>query len=69
MFQYRVKYIESEYDIQNINLLYKTHPKCQNTFDLLEMFGKLRKCAKDSNFYFVISINSITHILYFSEML
>ena len=34
MFPYRVKYTESESDIQNNNLLYKIHQTCQNTFDL-----------------------------------
>ena len=36
MFPYRVKYTESEYDIQNNDLLYKTHQKYQNTFEMLE---------------------------------
>ena len=40
MFPYTVKYTESEYEIQNNNLFYKTHQKCQNTFDYLEMFEK-----------------------------
>ena len=47
MFPYTVKYTESEYDIKNNDLLYKTDPTHQNTFELLEMFGnnkKLRKC-------------------------
>ena len=38
---YRVKYNESEYDIQNNNILYKIPPKCQNTFDMLEKLGKI----------------------------
>ena len=46
MFPYRVKYTESEYDIQNNNLLYKLDPKCQNAFDCLEMFGQFRKQIK-----------------------
>ena len=39
MIPYRVKYTESEYDIQNSDLLlvYKTHQKHQNTFDELEI--------------------------------
>ena len=37
MSPYRVKYTESECDIQNIDLLYKTHQKHQNTFEMLEM--------------------------------
>ena len=41
MFPYTEKYEESEYDIQNNNLLYKIHPKCQNTFECLETFENL----------------------------
>ena len=40
MFPYTIKYAESEYDIQNNDLLYKAHKQCQNTFDVLEQFGK-----------------------------
>ena len=40
MFPYRVKYTESEYDIQNNDLSYKINQKYQNTF---EHFGKYRK--------------------------
>ena len=40
MFLYRVKYTESEYDIQNNDLLYKIHQTCQNTFELLENVQK-----------------------------
>ena len=36
MFPYRVKYTESEYDIQNNNLLYKIDQQCQNTFEHLK---------------------------------
>ena len=43
MFPYRDKYTESEYDIQNNNLLYKIHQKCQNTFDFSEYVGNLRE--------------------------
>ena len=31
MFPYRVECTDSEYDIQNNDLLYKIHPKHQNT--------------------------------------
>ena len=34
MFPYRVKYNESEYDIQNNDLSYEIHQKCQNTFEI-----------------------------------
>ncbi len=61
MFPYRVKYTESEYDIQNNDLLYKTHQTYQNTFDSLEKL----KIGKQSNCYVVICIISINHILYF----
>ena len=36
MFPYRVKYTESEYDIQNNGLLYKIDQICQNTSEILE---------------------------------
>ena len=36
MFPYRVKYTESEYNIQNNDLLYKIDQSCQNTFDFFE---------------------------------
>ena len=68
MFVYTEKYTESESDIQNNDSLYKTHQKHQNTFDLLEQFGKIEKVTI-SNFYFVISINPIIHILYFFDFL
>ena len=42
MFPYRVKHTESKSDIQNINLLYKIDPTCQNTFELLETFENIR---------------------------
>ena len=42
MFLYRVKYTESESDIQNNDLLYKLHNKCPNTFEMLKSFGKGR---------------------------
>ena len=37
MFPYRVKYTESEYDIQNNDLLYKTHQQYQNTFEQMKI--------------------------------
>ena len=37
------KYTESEYDIQNNNLLYKIHQKCQNTFEMWDFFAKFKK--------------------------
>ena len=43
MFPYRVKCTESEYDIQNINLLYKIEQPCQHIFDLLENVHNLKK--------------------------
>ena len=36
MFPYTEKYTESEYEIQNKDLLYKIHNKCPNAFELLE---------------------------------
>ena len=38
MFPYRVKHNESESDIQNNDLLYKTHQKYQNIFEQMEHF-------------------------------
>ena len=42
MFPYTDIYTESESDIQNINLLYKIHQTCQNTFEYLEHFKKIK---------------------------
>ena len=38
MFLYTVNDTESEPEILNNNLLYKKHPNCQNTFEILESF-------------------------------
>ena len=48
MFLYRVEYTESEYDIQNNDLLYKIGPKHQNTFDFLEKYPVVhrRRCRR-----------------------
>ena len=43
MFPYTVKYTESESDLQNTNLLYKTQQQCQNT---LEKYKKKRENHK-----------------------
>ena len=43
MFPYTEKYTESESDIQNNNLLYKTHQQCQTTFVFFENVVKLEK--------------------------
>ena len=56
MFLYTGKYTESEYDIQNNNLLYKTDQQCQNTFEFVQNLGKFRNISKTSFFYFVICI-------------
>ena len=42
MFPYSVKYIESEYDIQNNDLLYKIDQTYQNTFEMLENSKKFK---------------------------
>ena len=42
---YRVKYTESEYDIQNNNFFYKTDPKCQKMFE----YSKNEKFEKSKN--------------------
>ena len=41
MFPYKVEYTESEYDIQNNDLLYKIPPKYQNTFEMLDLLSML----------------------------
>ena len=46
MFPYRVEYTESEYIIQNNDLLYKIDKKCQNTFDFLENIRIFRENQK-----------------------
>ena len=38
MFPYRVKYTESESDIQKNNLLYRIDQQCQNTFEVWEPY-------------------------------
>ena len=56
MFPYRVKYNESESDINNYKLFYKIHQQYQNTFDYLETFGTFLKQFKNIEFailYFV----------------
>ena len=63
MFLYRVKYTESEYDIQNNDLLYKIH----NTAKILSKFWTIlekRRKLIFLFFYFVIGIRYIIHILY-----
>ena len=50
MFPYTVKYTESESNIQNNNLLYKAHQRCQNTFKKLENFENIENIKK--NVYF-----------------
>ena len=62
MFPYRVKYTESESDIQNNDLLYIIDQKCQNTFEVLETFGKFITMSK-TICYFVFYIPSIIHFL------
>ena len=64
MFLYRAKYIESEYDIQNEDLLYKIEQQGQNTFELFEQFGEIIDNFRKINKYnILLSINSIISIL------
>ena len=75
MFPYTIKDTEIASSIQNNNLLYKIHPKYQNTFEhghLFEMFETYRKTSQQLEiyqFYFVIYIyiyiykNAIIHML------
>ena len=65
MFPYRVNYNESEYDIQNDDLLYKIHPKHQTTFEMLENIGNYIKPKITNKYiivYFVICISYTTQI-------
>ena len=52
MFPYRVKFTESEYDIQNNDSLYKIDPKYQNAFEDLEKFGIFWKIERKNNILF-----------------
>ena len=45
MFLYTERYTESEYDIQNINLLFNIHQQCQNTFDKTNVFQTFPKTS------------------------
>ena len=63
MFPYGLKYTESEYDIQNIDLLYKIDKECQNTFDLFDLEGFLE--IKHFNILFCILYKF--HNLYFAH--
>ena len=64
MFPYRVKYADSESDIQNNDLLYKINQKCQNTLknqkmlQTSKMFKKFKflfcNMYKLHNSYFVL---------------
>ena len=65
---YRVKYNESESDIQNNNLFYKIDQQRQNTFDVLDNFERKKKVLKTillwilykfHNSYFVIFVNFV----------
>ena len=70
MFPYTEKYKESQYDIQNNNLLYNIHHKCPNTFEQIDVskFSKTinkQQCElllfylyKFHNWYFVIFVFS-----------
>ena len=59
MFPSRVKYTESEYDIQNKSLLYKIDHRFQNTLQILYKFKKKMFCNvyKLHYSYFVIFVN------------
>ena len=62
MFPYRVKYTESDYDIQNHDLLYIIHQNVKNKFEMLENVGNI-KSSTLSTFYFAIYIICIIHNL------
>ena len=64
MFPYTEKYNESESVIQNNNLLYNTLQQHQNTFDFAKIKEKTKfSKTKTTNFYLVIYLNSVIHIL------
>ena len=66
MFPYTEKYTESESDIQNNNLLYKIHPKCQNSFEQPECFEIFRKQkTKNRNITFLFYTMHKFHNSYF----
>ena len=58
MFPYRVKYTESESDIQNNNLLYKLDPKCQNTFDCFKMLENNCNIKKKNIFCYMYKLHN-----------
>ena len=59
MFPYRVKYNESEYDIQINDLFYEIYQQCQNTFDIVDLGGFLQKTIKEKRlFYYVYNFHN-----------
>ena len=50
MFAYTAKYTESESDIQNSDLLYETHQKHQNTFEISEKSENIEQNQKHQSF-------------------
>ena len=66
MFPYTVKYTESEYDMQNEDLLYKIHPKCPKYFQQIGTFGKTFEKNTTYMFFILLYFFFILHILYIS---
>ena len=73
MFPHRVKYTESESDIQNSYLFYKKHQKCQNTFEFLENCRKSKNQKNEKvlcimykfhNSYFVNFVNFEKNVIF-----
>ena len=54
MLPYTKEYKESEYDIQNNDLLYKTNQKHQNTFYILEKWYFWKEKTKNQSFQICI---------------
>ena len=65
MFPYRVKQAESEYDIQNNDLLYNIDPKMPKYFQQNRNCRKVWETSNISNLYFIFYISSIIHICIF----
>ena len=65
MFPYRVKYNESEYDIQNNDILYKIDQQYQNTFELCFLLEKFREKLKRIKLLFCYMYNLYNSIFVF----
>ena len=62
MFPYRAKYKQSEYDIQNNDLVYKINQICKNALETLEIVGNI--LLKQKTRINIICISCIIHTLH-----